>query len=489
MRCLEKPFVVKVRDASNEPLPDVEVTFSVSTGGGTLSVASTTTDEKGRAQSTLTLGLNPGANTVTVSVTGIQEQQTFTAEGLRIPTTLEIVSGDEQEALPRAALEKPFVVEVRDASNKPLPDVEVTFSVSTGGGTLSVASTTTDEKGRAQSTLTLGPNPGANTVTVSVTGIQEQQMFSAEGIRTPKAFWIISGFDQKGLIGEALPRPIVVEVRGHSGEPLPDVQVTFAVTNGGGTLSVTSTTTDNDGRAESTLTLGPDPGTNTVDVAVSGIRQKQTATAIAELPPISEDVNMDDVVNILDLVLVASDLGAEGLELAADVNEDGVVNILDLVLVAGALGNAAAAPSADSPALSMLTAAEAGEWLAHAREADLTDTTSQRGVLFLKQLLAALTPKETILLPNYPNPFNPETWIPYRLAEDSIVTLTIYDARGRVVRALEVGHQAAAFYESRTAAIFWDGRNDFGEGVTSGVYFYRLSAGDFSATRKMLILK
>ena len=98
-------------------------------------------------------------------------------------------------------------------------------------------------------------------------------------------------------------------------------------------------------------------------------------------------------------------------------------------------------------------------------------------------------PTETALLPNYPNPFNPETWIPYRLAADAFVTLTIYDQSGGVVRTLNVGHRVAAVYENRSKAIYWDGRNEFGEGVASGVYFYHLSAGDYSATRKMLILK
>ena len=218
-------------------------------------------------------------------------------------------------------------------------------------------------------------------------------------------------------------------------------------------------------------------------------RRNKTVTAIAEPPPIPQDVNRDDVVNILDLVFVASALGDEGQGLVADVNEDGIVNILDLVSVAGALGDVAAAPSLHPQALAMFTAADVGQWLVQAQTLDLTDATSQRGVLFLSQLLAALTPKETALLPNYPNPFNPETWIPYRLSEDADVTLTIYDTNGVMVRRLDLGHQLAAFYESRSEAIHWDGRNDFGEGVASSVYFYHLSAGEYSATRKMLIRK
>ena len=107
----------------------------------------------------------------------------------------------------------------------------------------------------------------------------------------------------------------------------------------------------------------------------------------------------------------------------------------------------------------------------------------------LEELIAYEIPAETELLRNYPNPFNPETWIPFRLAEDAVVTLTIYDTAGRAVRSIDVGHKPAAVYESRAKAIYWDGRNDFGERVASGVYFYNLSAGDFSGTRKMLILK
>ena len=113
----------------------------------------------------------------------------------------------------------------------------------------------------------------------------------------------------------------------------------------------------------------------------------------------------------------------------------------------------------------------------------------QRGIAVLQQLLLSLTPTETELLANYPNPFNPETWIPYRLAEDAFVTLTIYDEAGQVVRMLDVGHQIAAVYENRSKAIYWDSRNNVGETVVSGVYFYHLSAGDYSATRKMVILK
>ena len=222
--------------------------------------------------------------------------------------------------------------------------------------------------------------------------------------------------------------------------------------------------------------------------AIAGYSGSALTAEILVTAGLEADANNDGVVSIDDLVLVASNYGKTGQN-AADVNGDGVVDIDDLTTVTSALDSAAAAPLAQSQALKMFTAADVKLWLSHAQGLDLTDATTLRGILFLEQLLAALLPKETTLLPNYPNPFNPETWIPYRLAEDAFVTLTIYDGSGQVIRTLDVGYRTAAFYETRSKAIHWDGRNEFGEGVASGVYFYHLSAGDFSATRKMLIIK
>ena len=107
----------------------------------------------------------------------------------------------------------------------------------------------------------------------------------------------------------------------------------------------------------------------------------------------------------------------------------------------------------------------------------------------LPDLVTYEIPAQTELLANYPNPFNPETWIPYRLAEDGNVALSIYGASGSLVRTIDIGFTPAAVYEGRSDAIYWDGRNNFGEQVSSGIYFYHLNAGDFSATRKMVIVK
>ena len=301
----------------------------------------------------------------------------------------------------------------------------------------------------------------------------------------------ISGDNQVTAPGTAVANPFVVEALDENGSVIEGISVTFTVTAGGGTLSVTNTTTDENGRAKSNLTLGPNPGTNTVSVSPTGIEGTVTFHAISDIesPPITADVNNDSSVNILDLILIASDLGNAGTNLSADVNGDGVVSILDLVLVAGMFDGAAAAPSAQPQVPETLTAVEVQGWLTDARSLEVRNPITTRGFVVLEQLLVSLTPRETELLANYPNPFNPETWIPYRLAEDAFVTLTIYDLSGQPVRTLDVGHRIASAYENRSKAIYWDGRNGLGERVASGVYFYHLSTGEYSATRRMVILK
>ena len=194
------------------------------------------------------------------------------------------------------------------------------------------------------------------------------------------------------------------------------------------------------------------------------------------------------MVDIQDLVLVVGYFGQTG-ENDADVNDDGVVDIQDLILVAGAFGNNAAAPAFHPQNLARLTPTDVEGWLIQAQQKGLTDPLYRRGIAVLEQLLAALRPEATVLLSNYPNPFNPETWIPYHLAAAADVTLTIYDIGGALVRRLDVGHQTAGYYTDRSKAAYWDGRNTRGESVASGVYFYQLRAGDYTALRRMVIVK
>ena len=204
---------------------------------------------------------------------------------------------------------------------------------------------------------------------------------------------------------------------------------------------------------------------------------------------VAGDVNGDGQVNILDLVFVAQKLGQSvPADSPADVNRDGVVNILDLVEVARHFGNTAA-PAATMGVTESIDPAMIAAWIAQAQLEDNGSLIFKQGIANLQDLLTSLIPEETALYRNYPNPFNPETWIPYQLAAPAAVALTIYDMNGGVVRHIALGHQSAGVYQSRSRAIYWDGRNQFGESVASGLYFYTLTAGEFTATRRMVILK
>ena len=200
------------------------------------------------------------------------------------------------------------------------------------------------------------------------------------------------------------------------------------------------------------------------------------------------DVNRDGKVSILDMILIARHLGETApANSAIDVNGDGVVNVLDLIVVSQHFGESTAA--APSLRTEVLTPAIIQAWIERAELEDDGSLVFKQGIANLQKLLASLIPKETALLANYPNPFNPETWIPYQLAEPATVRVQIYDVGGNLVRQLDLGYLSAGIYQSRLRAVYWDGNNAVGEPVASGLYFYTLTAGDFTATRKMLILK
>ena len=207
------------------------------------------------------------------------------------------------------------------------------------------------------------------------------------------------------------------------------------------------------------------------------------------------DVTGNGKVNVNDLVEVARNYGktvAGGANRKADVNNDGKVDVDDILAVIAAVDAAAGAPALAQEEIEpgSLQASDVHRWIRDAKAAD----ADPAGIAALERLLAALTrveapPKKTVLLANYPNPFNPETWIPYQLSEAAEVTVTIHSSDGKLVRTLELGQMPAGAYADKDRAAYWDGRNAQGEPVASGVYFYTLTAGDFSATRKMVIRK
>ena len=201
------------------------------------------------------------------------------------------------------------------------------------------------------------------------------------------------------------------------------------------------------------------------------------------------DVTGDGTVDNADVALVALALTTNDLQY--DVNGDGTLNVLDILFVlANSDEDTPGAPTiVGDVKLSVLEINRIKEQI------DLLVATEDRSpaamwlLTYLRQLVAMAQPDETRLLSNYPNPFNPETWIPYQLSEPAEVTLRLYSAKGELVRTLGLGYQPVGIYHSKSRAAYWDGRNAQGEQVATGIYFYTLSANDFTATRKMLILK
>ena len=467
-------------------------------------------------------------------------------------------AGDNQSGVSGAVLPSPFVVEVRDENGSALEGISITFAVVAGDGTLSITHTTTDENGRAESSFILGSNLGTNTVSVSAAGIEQTVTFNAVAVAAvdipdPNLRTAIENALGKGAGEPIIPAEMLalthleadnanisdltglehatllksLELEGepdaagrwHNSNSVSDLSPLAGLTRlevlelWGNSVSDISpltglTNLKNLGLVGNNISdisaLVANTGLGTGDaVWLSGnpLNYQSFYTYIPALqsrgvdvqfdagvtrPP---DVNSDGRVDILDLVVIASKFGNQGQNLAADASGDGVIDVLDLMLVAGMFEGAAAAPSAQRQAPETLTAVEVQGWLTDARTLQVRDPIMKRGFAMLEQLLVFLTPRETELLSNYPNPFNPETWIPYRLAEDANVTLTIYDSSGQVIRTLDVGHRIASAYENRSKAIYWDGKNGLGEQVASGIYFYTLTAGDFSVTRRLVILK
>ena len=511
------------------------------------------------------------------------------------PTLLKI-SGENQRRLPGETLAYPFVVEARDENGSPFAGVSVTFAVTGGGGTLSIHTTTTDANGRAESTLTLGPNFGTNTVFVSAAGIPVSLTFHAIG-DNPEFLWSIpSGYslihvplrvtavddvpmtirsiaDLYDALGGADTVTYLLTLDSQTQEWFGyfrpsdrDTPADRGLTDDMGILarlitpvSVRLTGGPLGTNGTSTITLNPDINlvglplrnsrlTHVSDLfTLEGIGGNIPAiifTDNGEFKGVIPAGGPDDIpliggqAIILDAqraatVIISGDAWANdsGTAAAPPATPNGIeVGDATLVLVLrGAVidertglkggfrvtvknlstGKAVAAVTTPDETGYQLTivdietgqAATVGNVLEISAQSPnpfigieplrytVTAEEVKQSLIQLPELVAYEIPAETELLHNYPNPFNPETWIPYRLAEDAFVTLTIYDGSGRVVRTLNVGHRIAAVYENRSKAIYWNGSNDVGEGVASGVYFYTLTAGDYSATRKMVILK
>ena len=537
---VEDPFVVEVRDQNGAGLSGVAVEFAVTEGDGTVSSATATTDTRGRATTTLTLGDEGGTVSVEVTVEGL-EPVTFTVVGLLVPVprTLTKLSGDEQQGSVWTSLSEPLVIQVLDQKGNVLAGVQVTFAIIGGDGNLSRVTVTTDAQGRAASILT--PQVGGTIrVEVTVEGL-EPVMFTAVGLLSPQGLTKLSGDEQRGPVGSALAEPLVVEVLDEDGNGLEGAEVTFTVTAGDGNLSVETTTTDARGRAAATLTPEGVGGTLRVEVTVEGL-EPVMFTAVGLLAPqrltkLSGDEQRGPVWTALSEPLIVQLLdqngnGLEGVRVTFAVTAgDGLLSVQ--LALTDSLGQAA----------SLLTPAEAwgtirvevtveglepvvftavgqaspdfntdgqvdfddfflftGYFGSGDPRFDL-DGDGQVGFsdFFLlaesfgqpaRAKLMALA-SERIGLPqgpelqqNVPNPFNSGTVISWFQLQPGPARLEVFSLTGQRVAVLHEGAAKTGFHR-----LHWDARSHQGRPLATGVYVYRLVTGDRVQTRKLTLLR
>ena len=483
-----RTFTAIVWDIHGNDASGQTVTFSVSPNDGTVSLSSTTgtTDSKGEASTTLiTRSDSSGSYTVTATLddgNSISSSVTIGASSSPSPT-------DPNPDPPVEINPPPEVVQIsqeqqtaREGStgNTDAPEGSTGNTDAPEGSTGNTDAPegpTGNTQGTPSSVLVVSIPVISKTVldsgesfTISVTVENSGESLSPETILR---YYRGSGV---GVIGTEVGKKTVSPIAAMGTS---DVSVSLTAPDSPGTYLYYACISSVTGASNTGNTCTP----NSVQLTVRGEPQDTSEPQGTS----KYDVNEDGAVDIEDAALVVAALGTNTAKY--DVNGDGSVGYDDLVLIIQNRQGAAGAPSVIGMKFTAAQIDRIEAQVALLAATNDRSTAAMQTLAYLRSLIAVARPEQTQLLANYPNPFNPETWIPYRLAAAAHVTLTIYDLNGQVVRRLALGHQAAGIYQSRSRAAYWDGKNAFGEPVASGLYFYTLSAGDFTATRKMLIRK
>ena len=284
---LSDPVVIEVTDVSGRPVPGATVEVELD---GALDTVQTGND--GQASAEVALGSSVGELTGHARVVAPEGPQpvqtTFTATAVSASANgLTLVSGDAQTGVAGTALAEPLVVKVTDAFGNAVAGVTVAWAAAVGGGSVSESVDTTDASGSTSVTRTLGPTAGAQSTTATSEGLAGSPVTFSHTATPGNASGVqpLSGDGQTGAPKATLPDPIVVAVTDADGNPVSGAAVTWVVTAGGGSVDPTTSTTDADGHAGTSWTLGAAAGTNTVQAVVSGVGSATfTATAAAGAP-------------------------------------------------------------------------------------------------------------------------------------------------------------------------------------------------------------
>ena len=514
---LANPFVVEVQNSGGTGLAGISVTFAVTAGHGILSAIHTTTDANGRAESTLTLGPNLGTNTVSASVNQsipfphpsgggrvvvftAQWQVTFNVSADTLPTEflLSIPAGI-------SLIHVPLKVTAVDGVEKTITSIADLYDALGGADTVNLLGTHNSKTRRWFSYIetsdrgTSGDQPLTddtgviasmkNPVTVRLRG-------DPLGTNRSSAITLYPGIN---IVGVPLRDSRIARVSDlFALNGIRDNVIAITVSAKGEFHTVRQVSDAGDIRITGGQSFNL-KAQEAATVAISGAGWYNASGTAASPPMPLTGIQVTDTTPVLELrgSIVSEEMNLNGGAIRVIVK-----NLSNNKVVTGITSeDEGVRYQASIVDVETGRAAKIGDRIQiSVRSSDsligvqppwytITAEDVRRNWIQLPTSVAYEIPAETELLANYPNPFNPETWIPYRLAEDAFVTLTIYDLGGQVIRTLEVGHRIASAYESRSKAIYWDGRNDVGERVASGVYFYTLTAGDYSATRKMVILK
>ena len=486
---LENPFVVEILDGNGVAFEGVPIAFTVTSGDGTLGVATVTTDSNGRAQSTLTLGPNLGKNNVRVSVEGISQPEIFTAIGespkftLSVPTGISLIHvplnvtaidevpltivsmSDLYDALGGA--EKVNFLVTRDAQrwriyfgsqnkgtsgDKALTDDLGIIAAMKDAVTIRLGGDALGRDGSSVITLHRGTNlVGVPLSDSRITRVTD--LLSLEGIQgnvTVIIVWDNGAFKEVARVSNDGNIPIT----GGQSFILTAQRAARVAISGNGWYNTSGTTA-----APSVAVTGIEVGDATPVLALRGSIVDEVrvwSERGRDAVPTESGIRVT-VKNLSTGNAVTAVTGDEHLSLPDKVKLIGVG--YQLAVVDMESGRAAQVGDV------LEVSAETSNPLIRVRSLRYTVTAAdvRNSRILLPELVAYEIPTETALLPNYPNPFNPETWIPYQLAEDADVTLSIYDTKGVTVRRLDLGHQLAGYYADRGKAAYWDGRNNQGE--------------------------